>query len=398
MGISVKNIAILGSTGSIGTQTLDIVRQMPDRLHVSVLAAGGGRPAELAAQIREFQPEMAVVYDEQALRQTQELLRQDALPKICWRSGMEGLLEAVQLPQVQTVVTSLVGMIGIRPTVCALQAGKDIALANKETLVCAGAYIMRLARRQRCRILPVDSEHGAIFQCLQGVKNEDVHKIILTASGGPFRGYSREQLEQVTLEQALRHPNWEMGAKITIDSATLMNKGLEMIEAMWLFDRRPEEIEPIVHPQSIIHSMVQMKDGSVLAQLGPADMRLPIEVALTWPERGPQIVQPVDFRTQGALTFEPIDESVFPSIAMARYAMQRGGLYPAVYNAANEIAVDAFRRRRIGFTGIFRAAEQALNAYDRLERTGDDYELEEVIAIRERVQGWIRRQIEQESL
>lgn len=384
-----KNIVVLGSTGSIGTQTLDVVRHMPETLHISVLAAGGGRPELLAEQIKEFKPEMVVVFEPAGLEAVQTFLKDEKLPGIQWRSGMEGLIEAVQLPQVQVVVTSLVGMIGIRPTVAAIEAGKDIALANKETLVCAGAYIMNLAKEKGVKILPVDSEHGAIFQCLAGVKPEEVHKIILTASGGPFRGYTAEQLKQVTLEQALKHPNWAMGAKITIDSATLMNKGLEMIEAMWLFGRKPEEVEPIIHPQSIIHSMVEMVDGSVIAQLGPADMRLPIEVALTYPERGVQVITPIDWRKQGALTFEPIDETVFTSIAMARYSMEKGGLYPAVYNAANEIAVDDFRQRRIGFTDIFSTVEKALNAYDRLGRAQQTYELEEVIGIREEVEGWI---------
>lgn len=385
-----KNIVVLGSTGSIGTQTLDIVRHMPEELHVTAIAAAGSRLELLIEQLQEFQPEMVVVFEQKRLEELKERLQSlpGRMPQLRW--GMEGLVEAVTLPEVQVVVTSLVGMIGIRPTVAAIEAGKDIALANKETLVCAGAYIKRLAHQKQVQILPVDSEHGAIFQCLQGVKSEDVHKIIITASGGPFRGKTAQELQQVTLEQALKHPNWAMGAKITIDSASLMNKGLEMIEAMWLFDRKPEEIEPIIHPQSIVHSMIEMKDGSVLAQLGPADMRLPIEVALAWPERGPQVIQPLDFKTLGALTFEPIDEEAFPSIAMARYAMQRGGLFPAVYNAANEIAVEAFRQKKIAFTGIFYTVEKALRAYDRQGITRQDYELEEVIQIRKQVEGWIK--------
>lgn len=385
-----KNIVVLGSTGSIGTQTLEVVRHMPQALHVSVLAAGGARPELLAAQVLEFQPEMVVVYEPAQLAAVKELLKDKVSDQLQYRCAMEGLMEAVTLPQVQVVVTSLVGMIGIRPTVAAIKAGKDIALANKETLVCAGAYIMRLAKEKGVKILPVDSEHGAIFQCLQGVKNQDVHKIIITASGGPFRGRTAEQLQQVTLEQALKHPNWAMGAKITIDSATLMNKGLEMIEAMWLFDRTPEEIEPVIHPQSIIHSMIELKDGSVLAQLGAPDMRLPIEVALTYPERGPRIAAPLDFQKQGALTFEPIDEKVFPSTAMARYAMEKGGLYPAVYNAANEVAVEAFRLGRCSFTDIFKTVEQALSAYDRQAKAGTEYELEEVIQIRDWVETLFR--------
>ncbi|MCI8633011.1 MAG: 1-deoxy-D-xylulose-5-phosphate reductoisomerase [Lachnospiraceae bacterium] len=384
-----KNIVILGSTGSIGTQTLDIVRAVPEKLHVSALAAGGSRPELLAEQVLEFQPQMVVVYEPDGLKALKTLLKGKAPEALQYRCGMEGLMEAAALPEAELVVTSLVGMIGIQPTVAAIEAGKNIALANKETLVCAGAYIMRLAKQKNVKILPVDSEHGAIFQCLQGVKTEDVHKIILTASGGPFRGMTAEQLKSVTLAQALAHPNWSMGAKITIDSATLMNKGLEMIEAMWLFDRKPEEIEPVIHPQSIIHSMVELKDGSVLAQMAAPDMRLPIEVALLYPERGPRAVPALDFQKQGALTFEPIDESVFPSTAMARYAMERGGLYPAVYNAANERAVEWFRLGRIGFSEIFRVVEQALEAYDRQENTQKEYTLEEVVQIR----GWVEKRL-----
>ncbi len=384
-----KNIVILGSTGSIGTQTLDIVRALPEKLHVSALAAGGSRPELLAEQVLEFLPEMVVVYEPEQMEAVKALLKGKAPEGLQYRCGMEGLIEAAALPEAELVVTSLVGMIGIQPTVAAIQAGNHIALANKETLVCAGAYIMRLARQKGVKILPVDSEHGAIFQCLQGVKSEHVHKIILTASGGPFRGMSAKQLKQVTLKQALSHPNWSMGAKITIDSATLMNKGLEMIEAMWLFDRKPEEIEPVIHPQSIIHSMVELKDGSVLAQMAAPDMRLPIEVALLYPERGPREVPALDFRTQGALTFEPIDEDVFPSTAMAYYAMKKGGLYPAVYNAANEIAVEGFRLGRIGFCGIFETVERALELYDKEPNTQKEYELEEVVQIRD----WLEKRL-----
>lgn len=384
-----KNIVILGSTGSIGTQTLDIVRALPEKLHVSALAAGGSRPELLAEQVLEFLPEMVVVYEPEQMEAVKALLKGKAPEGLQYRCGMEGLIEAAALPEAELVVTSLVGMIGIQPTVAAIQAGNHIALANKETLVCAGAYIMRLARQKGVKILPVDSEHGAIFQCLQGVKSEHVHKIILTASGGTFRGMSAKQLKQVTLKQALSHPNWSMGAKITIDSATLMNKGLEMIEAMWLFDRKPEEIEPVIHPQSIIHSMVELKDGSVLAQMAAPDMRLPIEVALLYPERGPREVPALDFRTQGALTFEPIDEDVFPSTAMAYYAMKKGGLYPAVYNAANEIAVEGFRLGRLGFCGIFETVERALELYDKEPNTQKEYELEEVVQIRD----WLEKRL-----
>lgn len=385
-----KNIAVLGSTGSIGTQTLDAVRHDPGAFCVKVLCAGGGRTELLAEQILEFHPEMAVVYDPSALEEVKTLVKEKSAgkvsgdfdpEKICYLTGMEGLMEAAAYPPVDILVTSLVGMIGIEPTVRAIRSGKDIALANKETLVCAGQFIMDEAKKCGVRILPVDSEHGAIFQCMQGVDPKDVDRIWLTASGGPFRGYTKEQLEKVTLAQALKHPKWAMGAKITIDSATLMNKGLEMIEAKWLFDRKPEDVIPIIHPQSIIHSMIEMKDGSVLAQLASTDMRLPIEVALYHPERGPQIVEKLDFRKLGALTFEEVDEEVFPSVAMARHAMEVGGLLPAVLNAANEIAVDRFRKEKIGFTDIFRTMEKAMHHYETYEHSGRSYQLEDVLRV-----------------
>lgn len=384
-----KQIVVLGSTGSIGTQTLDVIQRMPQQLSLSALAAAGNRPQLLAEQIVRYQPRMVAVYQPEALPAVRQLVEEysrqsgKAMPAIRWATGMEGVMEAATLPEADMVVTAMVGMIGIQPTAAAIEAGKDIALANKETLVCAGAYIMKLAKEKGVRILPVDSEHGAIFQCLQGVNSEAVHKIIITASGGPFRGYTAQQLQQVTLEQALRHPSWTMGQKITIDSATLMNKGLEMIEARWLFDMRPEQITPVIHPQSVIHSMIELSDGSVLAQLAAPDMRLPIEVALLHPERGPKIAKPLDFGALGALTFEPVDETVFPSTALARFAMERGGLFPAVYNAADEQAVAAFQKGQIAFTDIFAIVERALSAYDRLGSTREEYELEEVLQIQE---------------
>ena len=375
-----KSIVLFGSTGSIGTQTLDVVRKMPEHFRVAALAAGGQRMELLRSQIREFAPLLTVVYDEKAA----EELRQSPEGKMTVvRFGMEGLLEAAAMPEADTAVTAMVGMIGLEPTVRAIECGKTIALANKETLVCAGEYIMQLAAKHQVPILPVDSEHCAIFQCLLGENREELEKIWITASGGPFRGRTWEQLERVTPEQAMAHPVWAMGAKITIDSATLMNKGLEMIEARWLFGT--EKIQPIIHPQSIVHSMVEYKDGTVMAQLGVPDMRLPIEVALLYPERGPRLTPPLDLIKASPLTFEAVDEKTFPSVRMAREVLQCGGLFPAVYNAANERAVRRFLNRTIGFTDIFREVEQALERFDKKENSRRSYTLEEVLT----VQQWI---------
>ncbi|MBQ4187274.1 MAG: 1-deoxy-D-xylulose-5-phosphate reductoisomerase [Firmicutes bacterium] len=383
-----KKVVVLGSTGSIGTQTLDVIRHFPDRFTVTGLAFGGARCEEFAKQIAEFKPKAAAVFDESALGRLKEILGSEA-EQVRLLAGMEGLIELASMEEADIVVTSMVGMIGIRPTVAAIEAGKDIALANKETLACAGSYIMNLAKEKGVSILPVDSEHGAFFQCMQGVRKEDVRKLWLTASGGPFRGYTKEQLETVTLEQALKHPNWSMGAKITIDSATLMNKGIEMIEARWLYDVEPSAVVPVIHPQSLIHSMVELKDGSVLAQLGPVDMRLPIEVALFYPERGEHVATPLDFRTIGTLTFEAIDEEVFPSIAMARHSMEVGALLPAVFNTANEVAVAKFRRREIGFTDIYRLVEHAMNHYEKTQPIREDYTISDVLDICREVEYWI---------
>ena len=383
-----KKVVVLGSTGSIGTQTLDVIRHFPDRFTVTGLAFGGARCEEFAKQIAEFKPKAAAVFDESALGRLKEILGNEA-EQVRLLAGMEGLIELASMEEADIVVTSMVGMIGIRPTVAAIEAGKDIALANKETLACAGSYIMNLAKEKGVSILPVDSEHGAFFQCMQGVRKEDVRKLWLTASGGPFRGFTKEQLETVTLEQALKHPNWSMGAKITIDSATLMNKGIEMIEARWLYDVEPSAVVPVIHPQSLIHSMVELKDGSVLAQLGPVDMRLPIEVALFYPERGEHVATPLDFRTIGTLTFEAIDENVFPSIAMARHSMEVGALLPAVFNTANEVAVAKFRRREIGFTDIYRLVEHAMNHYEKTQPIREDYTISDVLDICREVEYWI---------
>ena len=372
-----RHIVLLGSTGSIGTQTLDVLRHQPGCACVEALAAGGHRLDLLEQQTREFHPQLVAVYEETAARNLSIRLKDMDVRVV---SGMEGLLEAVALESADMVVTAMVGMIGLEPTVEAIRRHKTIALANKETLVCAGALIMQMAREEGVQILPVDSEHSAIFQCLDGRGPETVRRILLTASGGPFRGWTWEQLKDVRPEQALKHPNWSMGAKITIDSATMMNKGLEMIEAKWLFDVRPEQIQVVVHPQSIVHSAVEFTNGSVIAQMGVPDMRLPIQEALEYPKRGALTVEPLDLFAKSPLTFEKPDEDVFRSIRLAREALIRGGLYPAVLNAANEKAVAAFLAGSIGFTDIFHRVEAALERYDAVVHP-QTYTLEDVLEI-----------------
>lgn len=343
----VKKIAILGSTGSIGTQTLDIVRTYGD-LEVTALAAGSNIRL-LEQQIREFRPRLAAVWEEDLAQQLREKVR-DLPVKVC--SGMEGLLEVATEQAADILVTAVVGMLGIRPTIAAIQAGKDIALANKETLVTAGHLIIPMAEEYGVSILPVDSEHSAIFQCLQGAGDNPVSKILLTASGGPFRGRSRAELEGVTLEEALKHPNWSMGRKITIDSATMVNKGLEVIEAKWLFGVSPRQIEVLVQPQSIIHSMVEFADGAVIAQLGTADMRLPIQYALYYPKRRQLPGKRLDFTQISAITLERPDMETFEGLALAFEACERGGNLPTALNAANERAVALFLERKISFLEI----------------------------------------------
>jgi 1-deoxy-D-xylulose-5-phosphate reductoisomerase len=341
-----KKISILGSTGSIGVQTLDVARN----LGLQVLALTAYANAELLEkQAREFKPRVISIGDEAAAETLRERLGDLDIQVL---SGREGMIQAAVLEEVDTVVTSVVGTVGLLPTVEAIRKGKDIALANKETLVTAGAIVMAEAQKHNVRILPVDSEHSAIYQCLSGNRASSVDRIILTASGGPFRGRKREDLREVTLEQALKHPNWSMGSKITIDSATLMNKGLEVIEAKWLFGLANEQIHVIVHPQSIIHSMVEYVDGSVIAQLGSPDMRLPIQFALTWPKRVSNPFSRLDLLKASSLTFEKPDFEAFPCLRLAFEALQAGGTLPAVMNAANEIAVGAFLNRKIGFLEI----------------------------------------------
>ena len=339
-----KKIAILGSTGSIGTQTLEVVRGQKD-LQVVALAAGTN-VKKMEEQIREFSPSVAAMWTQEAAADLRERVA-DLNVRVIW--GMEGLLEIAEFPESQVLVTAIVGMIGIRPTIAAIRAGKNIALANKETLVCAGHIIMPLAEECGVSILPVDSEHSAIFQSLNGEPGERIEKILLTASGGPFRGRSRQQLEQVRPEDALRHPNWTMGPKITIDSATLVNKGLEVMEAKWLFG---VGLEVVVHPQSILHSAVQYADGAIMAQMGMPDMKLPIQYALFYPDRRPMEGERVDLFSLGQLTFEKPDPETFQGLSLAFAAARAGGSLPTVYNAANEKAVALFLEGSIPFLGI----------------------------------------------
>lgn len=379
-----KNIAILGSTGSIGTQTLEVVRNNPE-LKVTALAAGGN-VERLEEQIREFQPGLAVMWSEEAAA---DLRKRIADLPVRVLAGMDGLMEIAVLPAAEVLVTAIVGMIGIRPTIAAIEAGKTIALANKETLVTAGHLIMPLAKQRGAAILPVDSEHSAIFQSLNGEPAERVEKILLTASGGPFRGRSRRELEGVRVEDALKHPNWSMGRKITIDSATLVNKGLEVLEAKWLFDVELDRIQVVVHPQSIIHSMVQYVDGAVIAQLGTPDMKLPIQYALFYPDRRPMAGKRVDFFNLGHLTFERPDTEVFPGLKLAYEAGRKGGSMPTVYNAANERAVSLFLDHRIKYLQIPELIASCMEAHKGMENPS----VEEILAAERWVYEWIDSRI-----
>ena len=342
-----KKVAILGSTGSIGTQTLEVVRENGD-LQITALAAGGNVDL-MEKQIREFHPALAAMWTEEKAKELRDRVK-DLPVKVV--SGMDGLLEVATDPASEILVTAIVGMIGIRPTIAAMKAGKDIALANKETLVTAGHIIMPLAEECHVKILPVDSEHSAIFQCLNGEHKDQLKKILLTASGGPFRGKKKEELKNVQVEDALKHPNWSMGRKITIDSATLVNKGLEMMEARWLFGVEPKDIQIVVQPKSIIHSMVEFVDGAVIAQLGTPDMKLPIQYALYYPNRRHLPGDRLDFWTLNQITFEKPDMENFPGLKLAFDAAAAGGTMPTVYNAANERAVAKFLDRKIGFLNI----------------------------------------------
>ncbi len=375
-----KKIAILGSTGSIGTQTLDVVRANQD---IQVLGISAGRNVKmLEKQVREFHPSLVAVWDETAAADLAVRIS-DTQTKVV--SGMEGLVELARMPETDILVTAVVGMIGIRPTMEGIRAGKDIALANKETLVTAGHLIMPMAKEYGVQILPVDSEHSAIFQALHGEKQKEVHKLLITASGGPFRGRKREELAHVTLADTLKHPNWVMGQKITVDSATLVNKGLEVMEAGWLFDMDLDHIQVVVQPQSIIHSMVEFKDGAVMAQLGTPDMRLPIQYALYYPERRYLDGERLDFRKLKQITFEEPDMETFLGLPMAMEAAKKGGSMPTVFNAANELAVKKFLQEKIGFLDIYEIIGQSIARHTVIPNPG----LEEILAVENETYRWI---------
>jgi 1-deoxy-D-xylulose-5-phosphate reductoisomerase len=352
-----KRISILGSTGSVGTQTLDVISHYPDRFRVTALA-GGYNVELLAEQVRQVQPQLVSVATKECAAQLRGLLAGTPAPRIVY--GPEGLVEAAAATDAELVVTAIVGSQGLQPTIAAIEAGKHIALANKETLVSAGHLVTGLAKRKGVALVPVDSEHSAIFQCLNGERRERIRRIVLTASGGSFRDKTREQLRGVTVEQALRHPNWSMGAKITIDSATMANKGLEVMEARWLFDASYDQIEVLIHPESIVHSFVEFEDSSVIAQMGLPDMRVPIQYALTFPDRLPTPVPPLDLTQLGKLHFRAMDFDRFRMLRMAFEAGRAGGTAPTVFNAANEIAVARFLRGEIAFLQIEELVERAL--------------------------------------
>ena len=375
-----KTIAILGSTGSIGTQTLEVVRGNGD-IQVAALSAGANITL-LEKQIREFHPRLVAVWDKE---KATELKTKVADLNVEVVSGMDGLLELAVLPEADILVTAIVGMIGIRPTIAAIKAGKDIALANKETLVTAGHLIMPLARGNGVKILPVDSEHSAIFQAIQGSQQKEIHKLLITASGGPFRGKKREELEHVQVEDALKHPNWAMGRKITIDSATLVNKGLEVMEARWLFDVELDQIQVVVQPKSIIHSMVEFVDEAVLAQLGTPDMKLPIQYALYYPERRYLPGDRLDFSVLKEITFDNPDMETFRGLPLAIQASRLGGSMPTVFNAANERAVAKFLNKEIGFLDIYRIIEEAMQRHEIIENP----ELEQILETEEKTYEWI---------
>ncbi len=365
-----EKISILGSTGSIGTQTLEVIRELRG---IQVLGLSANSNIELLEkQIREFHPLIAAVMEEEKAAALRERLRGHSVKIV---SGMDGLTEVATLNEIDTVVTSVVGNVGLKPTFAAIEAKKDIALANKETLVSAGELVIRMARENNVHIYPVDSEHSAIFQSLQGNENNSIRRILLTASGGPFRGKTKEELEKVTIEDALNHPNWSMGKKITIDSATLMNKGLEVIEAKWLFGVELDKIEVLVHPQSIVHSAVEYEDGAVIAQMGEPDMKVPIQYALTYPRRIKNNFPKIDFTKRNSLTFEKPDTASFPCLALAYRAIKSGGTMPAVLNAANEIAVKRFLEGGISFLEIPLLIENTMDAYT----VKYDYTLEDLL-------------------
>lgn len=375
-----KNIAILGSTGSIGTQTLDVARKNND---LRVVAVSAGKSVEkLEEQIREFHPLLAAVWDEKAAEDLKTRIA-DTTTKVV--SGMDGLLELASMPESDILVTAIVGMIGIRPTMEGIRAGKDIALANKETLVTAGHLIMPMAKEYGVSILPVDSEHSAIFQAIHGEEKKEIHKLLITASGGPFRGRTTEELKNVTVADTLKHPNWVMGRKITVDSATLVNKGLEVMEAKWLFDMDLDHIQVVVQPQSIIHSMVEFKDGAIMAQLGTPDMRLPIQYALYYPHRRYLDGDRLDFTKLREITFEVPDMETFRGLPMAIQASREGGSMPTVFNAANELAVKKFLEEKIGFLDIYEIIAQSMDRHKKIAHP----DLDEILSVEQDTYQWI---------
>jgi len=381
-----KRITLLGATGSIGLRTLELVSGFPDEFTVAGMAARGSNPEKIADLCRKYAPQAVALLEPRAVDALARLL---PAPRPELLSGIDGLVALARDVDADVVLSALVGGVGLLPTMAAIQAGRTMALANKETLVMAGRLMTAAARARGVALLPVDSEHSAVFQCLVGHNRGDVHRVLLTASGGPFRELPREKFAAVTVEDALRHPTWKMGAKITIDSATLMNKGLEVIEARWLFDLAPDQVQVVIHPQSIVHSMVEYIDGSVLAQLGVADMGIPILYALTFPERRPTPASRLDLTRTGPLTFEPPDPDRFPALRLARAALEAGGAAPVVLNAANEVAVAAFLDRRIGFPEITQSIERALAT----EPPGELGSIEECVEVdaraRRRVREWV---------
>ena len=385
----IKKISVLGSTGSIGTQTLEIARYNQD-IGITALAAGSNVEL-LEKQVREFHPKIACLWKEEAARELKRRIR-DLDVKVV--SGMEGLMEAACEPEAQIVVTAVVGMIGIRPTIAAMEAGKDIALANKETLVTAGHIIMPLAKEKGVKILPVDSEHSAIFQCLQGAGENRIHKILLTASGGPFRGRSREQLAGVQPEDALKHPNWSMGRKITIDSSTMVNKGLEVMEAHWLFDVDMDQVQVVIQPASVIHSMIEYEDGAVIAQLGTPDMKLPIQYALSYPERRFLPGDRLDFTKLKEITFDEPDMETFRGLKLAYEAGKAGGSLPTVFNAANELAVSLFLEKKIPYLAITDLIQGAMENHKRKAAPNVD----QILAAEQEAYDFIRETLRKERI
>lgn len=381
-----KNISILGATGSIGTQTLDVIRNSEEKINLIGITANSSVD-KVKEIIGEFEPKYVAMMDENSSKIIEEFCNKE-YPNIKVFSGIDGLVKVATLEEIDTVVTSVVGMIGLKPTIAAIEAKKNIALANKETLVVAGELVMNKAKENNVKILPVDSEHSAIFQSLSGYKNKDINKILLTASGGPFRGKTIDDLKDVTVKEALKHPKWNMGQKISIDSATLMNKGLEVIEAHFLFDCDYDNIEVIVHPQSIIHSMVEYKDASVIAQLGSPDMRLPIQYALNYPERKEMIANPINFYELGALTFEKPDLETFKCLKFAYEAGKIGGLAPTILNGANEEAVALLLNEKIKFLQIAEIIEECMNVFK--ENYYDELTLDNIIELDKKVREYIR--------